>query len=103
MNILKKTYVIPKTDVEKISVGGVMVFFCSSQPQREDYSDSTRCPFNGLWCIEKQEHLDAWRNAVKSYAQQRKNYLFHTRGDMFDGCPLNRKSLCAAHEQRQRG
>ena len=102
-HMLKKLYVLPNTTVVTISTNDMLAVFGCSQPRRKDYSSSTRCPFNGLWCEDKQDHLDAWRNAVKSYAQQRKNYIFHTRGDMFDGCPMHYNSLCKKHEEKQRG
>ena len=100
--MLKKLYILPNTIITTISTNDMLVVFGCSQPRKKDKGSDVECPFNGLWCVEKQDRLDEWRNVVKSYAQQRKDYVFHTRGDMFDGCPMNRKSLCAAHEKRQR-
>jgi hypothetical protein len=99
----KKLYVLPNTTIATISTNDMLVVFGSSQPRRKDFGSSTRCPFNGLWCAEKQDHLDKWRDTVKSYSEQGKDYKFYTRGDMFDGCPWNHTALCSQHEQKQRG
>ena len=102
--MIKKLYILPNTTVITISTNDMLVAFGCSQPRRKDHSSSTRCPFNGLWCVEKQKHLDEWRNTVKAYAEQGKDYVFHTRGDMFDGCPMSwNTSLCKTHEEKQRG
>lgn len=81
----------------------MLVVFGCSQPHRKDFTSSTRCPFNGLWCVEKQDRLDVWRNTVKSYAEQHKDYVFYTRGGMFDDCPDGYTTLCKKHLQKQRG
>lgn len=100
--MIKKFYVSPNTVIVTISTNDMLVVFGCSQPRRKDFGSETRCPFNGLWCIEKQETLDEWRNAVKLYAEQGKDYMFHTSGNMFDGCPYNYTKLCAKHQEKQR-
>ena len=98
-----KKYTVPNTIITELSVKDIMNVFVASQQKRKDFGSETICPFNGLWCAEKQNRLDEWRHAVQHVASKGENYLFFTRGDMFDGCPMDRKSLCAAYKQRQRG
>lgn len=101
--MIKKLYILPNTTIVTISTNDMLVAFGCSQPHRNDYSSSTRCPFNGLWCVKKQNRLDEWENAVKTYSKEQSNKVFYTRGDMFDGCPYDYTSLCKKHDQRQRG
>lgn len=100
----KKSYVLPEIKTARIATNGILLRLSPIVFAGPDNNKSeTTCPFNNQWCVEKQIILDEWTNAVKLYAKQGKNYMFHTCGDMFDGCPMNLKSLCAEHKTRQRG
>ena len=100
---IKSTYISPKTIIEKISLTSSVLVFSAYPENKKDYGSEGRCPFNHMWCIDKQNRLDEWRNTVGIYAKEHKNYTFHTRGDMFDGCPHDYTELCAKYEQKQRG
>lgn len=99
--MLKKIYVSPETKTANVVKANLLlqlspiVFVRGTQ-----YIPETTCPFNNEWCADKQNILDEWKNAVKLYAKQGENYMFHTCGSMFDGCPLNYTSLCKAQKQR---
>ena len=85
-----------------ISTSNMLVVSWPNQLKTKKNSSETCCPFNGLWCVKKQNRLDEWKNAVETYSKQRRNYTFYTRGDMFDGCPYDYTALCKKHNQRQR-
>ena len=99
----KKLYILPNTTVVTISTNDMLVVSCCGQSRKKDFGSETICPFNGLWCVEKQNRLDEWRHAVQHVASKGENYVFFTRGDMFDGCPRYYTTLCSQHEQKQRG
>ena len=96
MNFLKKKYLTPKTDVEKISDRQLLSTLTQSVPK---CTSENTCPFNKLWCCEKQRVYDQHTGLiVKSLIK----YTFSVRNGMFDGCPYNYESLCYNHKERQR-
>ena len=97
-----KKYIIPNITVVSMSEYNILKSFDCSQTFEKHTGSSTCCPFNGLWCVKKQNRLDAWKNTVKTYSEQGRDYVFFTRGDMFDGCPYDYEELCKHHKQRQR-
>ena len=99
--ILKK-YLVPSVDVMLLKTNNILNISFGNEPQQGDLSSSTCCPFNGLWCVKKQNRLDEWKNTVQTYSKERRNYTFYTRDGMFDGCPYDYTSLCKKHKQRQR-
>ena len=97
-----KKYTKPNTTFIKISTNGILLA-SGINHKKKDFGSSTFCPFNGLWCIDKQHRLDEWRNTVKYLSKTRSNHVFCTRDDMFDGCPIGCASLCYMHNEKQRG
>ena len=97
-----KKYVVPNTTVMSLKINNILNASVGNHQYKEFLSSSTRCPFNGKWCVKKQNQLDNWKNTVETYSKEHKDYVFYTRAGMFDGCPYDYESLCKKHAQRQR-
>ncbi len=68
--------------------------------RKEEWSFQ-RCPFNNMWCYDKQKRFNVWRETVERCAKNNVDRCFYTDGK--DCCPHGYLALCDDCKQKQWG
>lgn len=105
---MKKIYLSPKMSVTEMTVNTVLVSSAQISEKEALFRASCkeegsfqRCPFNNMWCYDKQKRFNAWRETVENCAKNNVYRFFYIDGQ--DRCPHGYLTLCHDYKQKQWG